>query len=131
MNGRASGIEDPERMADELLAVLEELGADAESAVTYSEQQLWDVLRFAAESGWRVVLVGGDGTLHAAANAPLPRLPELALVPAGRANNIARALGIPTGKAGGAGRRGERVREAARRAARGDARPLHLRARGG
>ena len=43
----------------------------------------------------RVVLVGGDGTLHAAANAPLRRLPELALVPAGRANNIARALGIP------------------------------------
>jgi membrane protein DedA with SNARE-associated domain/diacylglycerol kinase family enzyme len=96
VNGHASGIEDPERMADELLAVLEELGADAESAVTYSEPQLWDVLRFAAEFGWRVVLVGGDGTLHAAANAPLPRLPELALVPAGRANNIARALGIPT-----------------------------------
>ena len=43
-----------------------------------------------------MVLVGGDGTLHAAANAPLARLPELALVPAGRANNIARALGIPT-----------------------------------
>jgi diacylglycerol kinase (ATP) len=85
-------------MADELLAVLEELGADVESAVTYSEQQLWDILRFAAESGWRVVLVGGDGTLHAAANAPLARLPELALVPAGRANNIAHGLGIPTEK---------------------------------
>jgi diacylglycerol kinase (ATP) len=83
-----------------MLALLEEHGADAESAVTYSEQQLWDVLRFAAASGWRVVLVGGDGTLHAAANAPLGRLPELALVPAGRANNIARALGIPTDRAG-------------------------------
>jgi diacylglycerol kinase (ATP) len=47
-----------------------------------------------------VVLVGGDGTLHAAANAPLHQLPELALVPAGRANNIARALGIPTSRAG-------------------------------
>ena len=76
--------------------MLEELGAEAESAVTYSEEQLWDVLRFAEASGWRVALVGGDGTLHAAANAPLARLPELALVPAGRANNIARALGIPT-----------------------------------
>jgi diacylglycerol kinase family enzyme len=85
-------------MADELLAVLEELGADAESAVTYSEQQLWEILRFAADFGWRVVLVGGDGTLHAAANAPLARLPELALVPAGRANNIAHGLGIPTEK---------------------------------
>jgi membrane protein DedA with SNARE-associated domain/diacylglycerol kinase family enzyme len=96
VNGRASGIEDPLRTADELVAVLEEIGAEAESAVTYSEQELWDVLRFAEASGWRVALVGGDGTLHAAANAPLARLPELALVPAGRANNIARALGIPT-----------------------------------
>ncbi len=96
MNGRASGIEDPLRTADELVAMLEELGAEAESVVTHSEEELWDVLRFAATSGWRVALVGGDGSLHAAANAPLARLPELALVPAGRANNIARALGIPT-----------------------------------
>ena len=98
VNGRASGIEDPDRTADELAAVLEEHGAEAESVVTRSEQELWEVLRFGAENGWRVVLAGGDGTLHAAANAPLKRLPELALIPAGRANNIARALGIPTGR---------------------------------
>ena len=98
VNGRASGIADPLRTSDELVAVLEELGAEAESAVTYSEQELWDVLRYAEAFGWRVALVGGDGTLHAAANAPLARLPELALVPAGRANNIARALGIPTNR---------------------------------
>jgi diacylglycerol kinase (ATP) len=98
VNGRASGIEDPERMADELAAVLEESGGDVESVVTDSEADLWDVLRFGAANGWRVVLVGGDGTLHAAANAPVKRLPELALVPAGRANNIARALGIPTNR---------------------------------
>jgi len=78
--------------------VLQELGADAEGAVTGSEEGLWDLLRSAAALGRRVVLVGGDGTLHAAANAPLRRLPELALVPAGRANNIARALAIPTGR---------------------------------
>lgn len=41
----------------------------------------------------RIVLVGGDGTIHAAANASLKA--ELALVPAGSANNIARSLGIP------------------------------------
>jgi diacylglycerol kinase (ATP) len=100
VNGRASGIEDPERTADELVAVLEELGAGAVGVVTQSEEELWNVLAVAARSGWRVVLVGGDGTLHAAANAPVKRLPELALVPAGRANNIARALGIPTDRAG-------------------------------
>jgi diacylglycerol kinase (ATP) len=79
--------------------VLEELGAAADSVVTRSEAELWDVLRDAEAAGRRVVLVGGDGSMHAAANAPLKRLPELALVPAGRANNIARALGIPTARA--------------------------------
>lgn len=76
--------------------MLEELGAEAEAVVTRDEEGLWAVLRLGAELDRRVVLVGGDGTLHAAANAPLRRLPELALVPSGRANNAARALGIPT-----------------------------------
>jgi membrane-associated protein len=99
VNRRASGLEDPETAGRDLVSLLEELGARAEAVVTGSEQELWDVLRSAAASGQRVVLVGGDGTVHAAANAPLRRLPELALVPTGRANNIARALGIPTGRA--------------------------------
>jgi diacylglycerol kinase (ATP) len=111
VNGRASGIEAPERAARELAAVLQELGADVRTLVTASEQELWDALR--AADGRRVVLVGGDGTLHSAANAPLRRLPELALVPAGRANNIARALGIPVARAA-----------ALAVAVRGSARPL-------
>jgi diacylglycerol kinase family enzyme len=98
VNGRASGVEDAERTVDELRAGLEELGARTSAVVTESEEELWQVLRFAEENDQRVVLVGGDGTPHAAANAPLRRLPELALVPAGRANNIARALGIPTSR---------------------------------
>lgn len=100
VNGRASGIEDPQATAGRLVALLEELGAGAEGLVTRSEDDLHDVLRSAAADGRRVVLVGGDGTLHAAANAPLRELPELALVPAGRANNVARALGIPTSRVG-------------------------------
>jgi diacylglycerol kinase family enzyme len=98
VNGRASGIEGPEQTARHLTALLQELGADAETIVTSSEDALWDAMRAADRSGRRVVLVGGDGTVHSAANAPLSRLPELALVPAGRANNIARALGIPTSR---------------------------------
>jgi diacylglycerol kinase family enzyme len=98
VNGRASGIPDPYALGEELVALLQELGAEADVAVTLSEGELWDVLRSAEQQGRRVVLVGGDGTLHAAANAPLARLPELALVPAGRANNIARALGLPTSR---------------------------------
>ena len=42
----------------------------------------------------RLILVGGDGSVHAAANAPGPTR-ELALIPCGSANNIARSLGIP------------------------------------
>ncbi len=98
VNGRASGIPDPHALGEEFVAVLEELGADADLAVTLSEEELWDALRSAESEGRRVVLVGGDGTLHAAANAPLARLPDLALVPAGRANNIARALGLPSNR---------------------------------
>ncbi|MGH2763345.1 MAG: diacylglycerol/lipid kinase family protein, partial [Thermoleophilaceae bacterium] len=98
VNGNASGLEDPERTGRDLVALLEELGAGAEAVVTGGEEGLWAVLRHAAAVGRRVVLVGGDGTVHSAANAPLRLLPELALVPAGRANNVARALGIPTGR---------------------------------
>jgi membrane-associated protein len=113
VNARASGVDDPERTSQELVALLEELGATAGAAVTRTEPGLWEALRAAAASGRRVVLVGGDGSLHAAANAPLAALPELALVPAGRANNIARALGIPSDRLG-----------ALEIAARAEARPL-------
>jgi membrane protein DedA with SNARE-associated domain/diacylglycerol kinase family enzyme len=98
VNRNASGLEEPEKTARELVAILEELGEPAAGVVTGSERELWDVLRSADELDQRVVLVGGDGTVHAAANAPLRQLPELALVPTGRANNVARALGIPVSR---------------------------------
>jgi diacylglycerol kinase (ATP) len=113
VNGQASGIADADAAARELAGLLRGLAADGEIVVTRSEEDLWAVLRRASIEGARVVLVGGDGSLAAAANAPLGRLPELALVPAGRANNIARALGIPV----------ERGR-ALSLAARGRTRPL-------
>jgi diacylglycerol kinase (ATP) len=99
VNGRASGVEDPDRIAAELAAILAELGASADSVVTLDEAEMFEALRGAVATQRRVVLVGGDGSLHGAANAPLRSLPELALVPAGRANNIARALRIPTDRA--------------------------------
>jgi diacylglycerol kinase (ATP) len=99
VNGRASGVEAPQRTAADLVAILEELGAPADAVVTHDEAGLFEALRGAVATGRRVVLTGGDGSLHAAANAPLRELPELALVPAGRANNIARAFGIPTDRA--------------------------------
>ena len=68
-------------------------GARVDALVTADEEELAAAVRGAGDR--RVVLVGGDGTVHALANLDLPALPPAALLPAGRANNIARALGIP------------------------------------
>jgi diacylglycerol kinase (ATP) len=100
VNGRASGVEDPRRTAAELVAILEEIESPADAVVTSSEDDLFEALRSAVATRRRLVLVGGDGSLHAAANARIGRLPDLALIPQGRANNVARALGIPTDRVG-------------------------------
>jgi diacylglycerol kinase (ATP) len=96
INARASGVEHPRRMAADMIALLRERDATVDAVITRTEDDLFDALRAAAATGRRVVLVGGDGSLHSTANAPLATLPELALVPAGRANNVARALQIPS-----------------------------------
>lgn len=67
-------------------------GARAEVVVTHEPAELEEVL---AGTTRRVVLVGGDGTVHAAATRAAVAGPEIALIPAGRANNLAHALGIP------------------------------------
>ena len=89
VNTNASGASAAEDLARRLR---EPLGC-AETWLTSDLDDLYAAL--AAADGRRVVLAGGDGTLHAAVNAPLA-LPDLALIPLGRANNVARALGVPT-----------------------------------
>jgi diacylglycerol kinase (ATP) len=88
-NGSASGLDGSRGVLD---AARRALGAGVDTYLTESVAELaatWPELE-----DRRVVLLGGDGTVHAAVNvASAPR--ELALLPAGRANNIARALGIP------------------------------------
>lgn len=52
--------------------------------------------RHAIESGMqRIVLAGGDGTVHEAANAAIGSQVELAVVPCGTGNDFSRSLGIP------------------------------------
>src|SRR5918992_676990 len=48
VNARASGVEDPRRTADELVALLQELGATAEGVVTHTQDDLFEALRSAA-----------------------------------------------------------------------------------
>lgn len=92
VNANASG----ERRARRLLDALRRTAHARDVPITQRTTGSPEELRRALEDadGRRVVLVGGDGTVEAAVNATRTQ-PELALLPAGRANNIARALGIP------------------------------------
>lgn len=90
VNGHASGASKTRRL-EHAHSLLVGLGAMVESLVTDGVDQLAEAI----DPERRLVVLGGDGTLHAVANLPGP-LPEIALIPAGRANNVARSLGIPT-----------------------------------
>jgi diacylglycerol kinase (ATP) len=99
VNAHASALGDPRRALTKIVALLEEVGARARGTITDSPEDLAAALRRA--DGRRVLLAGGDGSLHAVANVPgvadgAVALPELALLPAGRANNLAHGLEIPT-----------------------------------
>jgi diacylglycerol kinase (ATP) len=112
VNGNASSAGDPNELLSAVLAPLAELSPGVRGYLTRSEDELRQALEQSAER--RVVLVGGDGTLHAAVNAGVD-LHEVALIPTGRANNVTRALGIP-----------EDLQVAAELAATGEARPVDL-----
>lgn len=97
-NANASGLHrngGPARVASELAAY----GARVEVVLTHDVGEMARLWR--PEPGRLLALLGGDGTLHSAVNLPGPA-PEVALIPAGGANNVARCLGIPTDPAGAA-----------------------------
>lgn len=88
VNGRASGVRRDPSLPERTLAALRAAGADPELEITSTPADLRAAL--AAAAGRRVVLAGGDGSLHAVANAvPEPALvaaPEPALVGVGGAS---------------------------------------------
>jgi diacylglycerol kinase (ATP) len=108
-NANASGLGRNRAAVDEAASLLRGFGARVETRWTESPRELDELV---SEEERRVVLFGGDGTLHAAANVRGHK-PEIALLPRGRANNIARALGVPLD-----------LRSAARLAVQGIAHPL-------
>jgi diacylglycerol kinase family enzyme len=89
-NAKASGLSTGAKV-EQASRALKARGAAVETHLTGDLDELAAAI---AEAQGRVVLLGGDGTVHAVANLPGP-LPELALIPAGRANNVARSLDIP------------------------------------
>jgi diacylglycerol kinase (ATP) len=111
VNTNATGVRRQPELASRLAFALRAEGAGVELRVTESAAEL---VPDAADPERRLVLLGGDGTVHGLAN--LPGLAaEIALLPVGGANNIARSLGLPVDLAA-----------AARLAVRGGARLLDV-----
>jgi diacylglycerol kinase (ATP) len=108
-NTNASGLNGRRETVDRAASLLRSFGAFVETRWTGSADEL-DA--FVSEEERRIVLIGGDGTLHAVANI-CGHKPEVALLPRGRANNMARALGVPLG-----------LESAARLAVQGIAHPI-------
>ena len=92
VNAHASGLRDPETVLDAVLAATRGIGVEVSGAITESEDDLRELIE--AAEGDRLVLVGGDGSVHFAVNAARGPI-EIGLIPTGRANNIARTLGLP------------------------------------
>jgi diacylglycerol kinase (ATP) len=90
-NENASGVRKLAETVDRAAALIRGEGAAVQTVRTASTDELDDLV---SEEERRVVLLGGDGTLHAVANVHGHK-PEVALLPLGRANNVARALGVP------------------------------------
>jgi len=91
VNANASGVDSVRSVIRDAREALDHAGARSSAVATRSLDELAAVI--ASTRDRRLVLVGGDGAVHAAANAG--RGGEFALLPAGKANNIAHALGLP------------------------------------
>jgi diacylglycerol kinase (ATP) len=90
-NENASGIGGRRETIERAAWFLRQRGAIVQATSTASARELDELV---SEEERRVVLLGGDGTLHGVANVHGPT-PEVALLPFGRANNVAHALGVP------------------------------------
>jgi YegS/Rv2252/BmrU family lipid kinase len=84
------------RCLDIVRATLEERGAEYRMATPAGRDAARDVAREAAQRGETVVAVGGDGTIGLIAGALRGTPGRLAVIPAGRGNDFARVMKIPT-----------------------------------
>jgi diacylglycerol kinase (ATP) len=89
--GRAHEVWNP--IAAELTA----RGVAVTVETTQSQQHAVETARQAAERGDIVIAVGGDGLARDVACGVVPAGGTLAIVPAGRGNDLARKLGLPSG----------------------------------
>jgi YegS/Rv2252/BmrU family lipid kinase len=81
------------------LAELRRLGAEHRVVQTRGTDHAREEAAAAAYAGETVAALGGDGLVRALAEALRDRKAALAVLPAGRGNDLARVLGIPTAPA--------------------------------
>ena len=85
------------RVLDAALEVLRRGGVEPRVLESNSAQHLLELAREArAAQPDAVVSVGGDGTAHYVLNGLFPGEVPLGIIPVGRANDLARGLGIPS-----------------------------------
>ena len=84
------------RVVPAVVAELDRLGERYRSLAASSVDEARHAARAAAEAGETVVAVGGDGLVGPIAGVVRVTPGALAIVPAGRGNDFARVLGIPT-----------------------------------
>jgi YegS/Rv2252/BmrU family lipid kinase len=113
-NPRAAGGRALEALAEATLE-LDRLGAEYRTVETGSVERAREEAAAAASRGETVVAIGGDGLVGAVAGALRGTESALAVFPAGRGNDFARVLHIPT-----------EPREAARLALEGEERLLDV-----
>ena len=82
---------------------LREAGAEVEVSYTSSPAVVPDLVKTAVADGRVVVSVGGDGMLSSVAGAVVDAGGVLAVIPAGRGNDFARMLEVPSDEAAQAG----------------------------
>ncbi|HEV7191623.1 MAG TPA: diacylglycerol kinase family protein [Jatrophihabitantaceae bacterium] len=82
-----------------LAARLQHAGAEVSVVLTLSQAHAVEAAEQAAADGHVVVAVGGDGLVRDVATGVVAADGMMAIVPAGRGNDLAAALGLPTGHA--------------------------------
>jgi YegS/Rv2252/BmrU family lipid kinase len=91
----ASGAGRAQRRLPEVQAELERLGMGTEVHTSLNVEHAARIAREAAEGGTTLVVCGGDGLLRIAAQALAGSEATLGILPGGRGNDFARALGVP------------------------------------
>ena len=93
------------RILPEVTSALSGAGVDARVVVTKDARDLRDAVRRSRDQGdARVIVCGGDGTLHLAAQELAGGETALGIVPGGTGDDNARTLGIPRDSAAAAAR---------------------------